>query len=356
MRGCRIALNHDALHHNLKRVKKLAPRSRVVAMVKANAYGHGLIQLAKALDSNVEYFGVACLSEAIRLRQAGCQSKILLVEGFFSKDELQEIIRHRLSIVLHQPWQVEAFLALKTKIAIDVWVKHDSGMHRLGLNTEQFKKALAQLKRCPWAEADIKLMTHFACSDHIDQNHMKKQHQTFKQLIADYAFFSVSAANSAAVLSFPDSHYQYVRPGLMLYGSSPFSEQSARELDLKPVMTFSSKIIALRHCQVGEFVGYGATWQATQPTMIATVAAGYGDGYPWQLSKEAYVLIDNTKCPIIGRVSMDMLSVDVTQLNSPHIDQEVILWGDKLPVETVASFSNTISYDLLCRVGLQAHR
>ena len=354
MRGCKLTLNEKALLHNLEVSKAYAPNARVVAMVKANAYGHGLINVASILDAHVDYFGVACLSEGIQLREAGCQSSILLMEGFFNEAELADIRAHGLSIVLHERWQVEALMRATGEKKIDVWLKYDSGMHRLGFSINAFNKALKHLSRCDWVADDIKLMTHFACADSLPE--VTKQHELFQSVTDGHPFFSLSAANSAAVISFPDSHYQYIRPGIMLYGSSPLFGKSAKAMGLKSVMTFSSKIIALRECKAGESVGYGADWVALKPTMIATVAAGYGDGYPRHITSEAFVVIDGISCPIIGRISMDMLNVDVSSLSNVHIEQDVILWGDELPIDTVASFSNTISYDLLCRMGLQVHR
>ena len=229
-------------------------------------------------------------------------------------------------------------------------------MHRLGLTPKQFKTALNQLSLCAWVADDIKLMTHFACAEQADKSHTNSQYALFESLRSEWPSLSVSAANSAAIFNHPNTHYQFIRPGIALYGSSPFMEKSANDLGLKAVMTFSSKIIALRDCQAGETVGYGATYHCDGLKTIATVAAGYGDGYPRHITNEAFVMIAGVACPIVGRVSMDMLTVDVSNLAFPYIEQPVILWGEALPIDTVASFSNTISYDLLCRVGLQIHR
>lgn len=356
MNPCNVTIDTDALLYNLSIIKKLAVNSKVVAMVKANAYGHGLIKIAKAIDGQVDYLCVARLSEAIKLRNCGLKSKILLAEGIFSVDELAEVCLHNLSMVVHEAWQVEALVSTKLKSEFDVWLKYDCGMHRLGFNELQFAKALKKLQACKSVAKDIKFITHFSCADHQDQLQTKSQYKKFQQIINDLPSYSISAANSASIIDFPISQNQYIRPGIMLYGSSPILHQDAKALGLKSVMTFSSEIISLRNCKAGEFVGYGATWQAKIATKIATVAAGYGDGYPRDVNTKAYVLIDGIQCPIVGRVSMDMLSVDVGHLSLVKIGQKVLLWGDELPVDLVSSFSNTISYDLLCRAGLNAYR
>ncbi len=356
MNPCKITFDADALIHNLTIAKKYAVNSKVVAMVKANAYGHGLVKTAKILEQQVDFLGVARISEAIQLRNAGIKSKILLAEGIFSNKELSDVCLHNLSVVVHEPWQVEALLKLKPKSKIDVWLKYDAGMHRLGFSELQFVLALKKLQSCHAIGKNIKLMTHFACADHKDQLQTNAQYKNFRQIITDYVSHDISVANSAAIIGFSDSHNQYIRPGIMLYGSSPMLHQDAESLGLKPVMTFSSEIISLRDCQAGETVGYGATWQASKPTIIATIAAGYGDGYPRDINEKAYVLIDKIKCPIVGRVSMDMLTIDVGHLPNAKIGNKVLLWGAGLSVDIVASFSNTISYDLLCRAGLNAYR
>lgn len=334
----------------------MAPNADVVAMVKANAYGHGLKEVARSLQRLVDYFGVACLSEGIQLREAGCRTNILLMEGFFSPEELFEIRAYGLSVVVHEPWQVESILKSGSKHQLDVWLKFDSGMHRLGFDEAGFVKALKSLQACDWVSNDIKLMTHFACADKVDSEHAYHQLTSFLKLVKPYPKLSLSVANSAAVLSLPNSHYQYIRPGLMLYGASPLPEQSAKSLGLQPVMTFSSKVIAIRHCQKGESVGYGAGWKATKPSKIATVAVGYGDGYPRHITDKAVVLINGNRAPIVGRVSMDMLSIDITGFRNIQIGQNIILWGEGLSIDEVAAFSNTITYDLLCRMGLNAYR
>lgn len=356
MRECQLTLNYDALRHNLALTKTYAPNASIVAMVKANAYGHGLVNVAMALEKHVGYFGVACLSEGIQLREAGCRARILLMEGFFSADELFEIQAYGLSVVLHENWQVNALLASSCQKKIDVWLKFDSGMHRLGFNPISFVAAIESLSKCKWVGNDIKLMTHFACADGYDPRFTKQQHETFLKIVKRYPHFSLSAANSAAVLSLPTSHHQYIRPGLMLYGATPIAAQSASQLSLQAVMIFSSKIIAIRQCKRGESVGYGAHWVAPKPSTIATVAVGYGDGYPRHINDKAVVSINGQRVPIVGRVSMDMLTVDISALVNIQIGQRVILWGQELSIDDVAAFSHTISYDLLCRMGLNAYR
>jgi alanine racemase len=359
MRPCRIEIDKDALLHNLSVVKQKAPNSKIVAMVKSNAYGHGAVEISTVLASNVDYLGVAAIDEALVLRKAGIVAPILLAEGFFSADELPAICHHKFSIVVHSLWQLTTLLEHPQKGLIDVWLKFDSGMHRLGFNKEGFAFAIERLLQAKWISQDIKLMTHYATAD--DGFHPKTllQDMRFRELISDFPDFSTSFANSAMLLNSTrnqDAMGGYVRPGLMLYGCSPIANKSAAALNLRPVMTLKSEIISLRNCQAGESVGYGAVWSAPTDTLIATVAIGYGDGYPRHLGKQAYVMVEDQKCAIIGRISMDMLMIDVSKLKKPYIGQEVILWGQHLPIEEVATFSNTVNYDLLCRSGLHRLR
>lgn len=356
MTGCNISIDHQALFDNLARVKTLAPSSNIVAMIKANAYGHGAVAIAKALEGQVAYFGVARMGEAIALRQSGIKSKILLAEGFLSPKELGDIALHNIAVVVHAPWQVKEILRKQTKMPLDIWLKYDSGMHRLGFDEWAFSAALDKLKTCVWVQSDIKLMTHFATADEPSHPLFETQLQRFKTLSQQYPELPTSAGNSAALFQLSPHRFDYVRPGLMLYGASPFTAKTAKQLNLKPVMQFISTIIAVRECHEGESVGYGATWVAAKPTRIATVAAGYADGYPRHINQQAYALVDGTACPIVGRVSMDMLTIDVTHLKEVTIGMPVTLWGDGLPVDEVAAFSNTIAYDLLCRTGLRVFR
>lgn len=358
MRPCTLEISTSALLHNLAIAKQHAPSAQVVGMVKANAYGHGLIEVGRVLAPHVAYLGVACLEEALQLRSAGIDIPILLMEGFFSRDELAEIAHHSLAFVIHQPEQLRTLLlqGQRYQHPFEVWLKYDSGMHRLGFDKAQFLEAIQQLLACPWVHHELRLMSHFSCADVPNDKRTTEQLTRFFSVVAAYPSYPRSLANSAAILSYPDSHQHYIRPGLMLYGASPLVNVTSKALGLKAVMAFKSKVIALRQCQQGEQVGYGGAWQAKRSSVIATVAAGYGDGYPRHICDESYVLIDHVRCRIVGRVSMDMLTVDVTHLAETYIGQEVILWGDDLPIEEVSRFAHTLSYDLLCRASMRATR
>ncbi len=352
MRPCHITIDTDALLHNLARVKHFSPNALVVAMVKANAYGHGVSNVCPIISSHVHHFGVACLEEALTIETLGLKSKILLAEGFFSKEELDLINKHQFSTVIHNQWQLNTLLAAKLKKPVSVWLKHDSGMGRLGFDDSGFLQAYDALTQCSWVNKPLVLMSHMACADEGNNTHTNKQKQSFENLTSSLAG-EFSVANSATICAYPELALDYVRPGLMLYGVSPLLGVTANDLKLKPVMHYKSEIIAIKTKHRGESVGYGASWKCEKTAKVAVVAVGYGDGYPWMTKPGAYALVAGHPCPIVGRVSMDMLTVDISEHTSVALGDEVILWGAGLSVEKVASFSNTLSYQLLCHASLR---
>lgn len=340
-------INTSALLHNFQRIRDVAPHSKVLAVLKANAYGHGLLAVAAQLR-DAGAFGVARIDEALALRAGGIVKPIVLLEGFFHADELSQIVASNLQVVVHHLAQVEALVKAELESPIHVWLKIDSGMHRLGISPEQFADVYQQLMQSNNVLKPMRLMTHFACAD--EPNNQATQHQLdlFLKTIQGCEG-ELSLANSAGVVAWPQSHGDWIRPGLALYGVSPMEQGRAMEHGLKPVMTFSSSVIAVRQVKAGDAVGYGASWVAPKDTRLAVVAIGYGDGYPRNAPCGTPVLINGKRYPIVGRVSMDMTTVDIGDDEIPH-GAQVVLWGDELPVEEIAALVQTIPYELLCNI------
>ncbi len=339
-----VEIDPDALRANLARVRMRAPRARVLAVVKADAYGHGLVTVARALAA-ADGFAVARVEEGVVLRRAGIGHRIVVLAGFFDRDEAEAAARYRLEPVIHDPGQL-AFLPE----GVRPWLKFDSGMHRLGLDEAGFRAALARLK----AREPV-LMTHLACADDPRRPETARQLDRFERLTRG-GVLARSAANSAAILACPRSHYQWVRPGLMLYGVSPFPDRTGAELGLRPAMAFRSRLIAVRDLAAGEAVGYGGAWTASRPTRLGVVAAGYGDGYPREVRPGTPVWIGGRRVPVVGRVSMDLITVDLTDHPTAAAGDAVTLWGPPLPVEAIAAGANTIPYTLMCGITARVPR
>ncbi len=350
MRPLQARIDFSALQHNLGVARGHAPQSRTIAVIKANGYGHGLLRVARALET-ADGYAVLNVGEAVALREAGFNQTILLLEGFFSADELPTLAEYRLASVIHCPEQIEMLEMAGLPVKLDVFLKLNSGMNRLGFRPEAFSAALQRLQAAR-AVGRVTLMTHFACADAIKG--------TAQGVAAQLACFDGlaagldeprSLANSAAILRYPETHGDWVRPGIMLYGSSPFADASAASLDLKPAMTLTSAIIGLQELQAGEAVGYGATYRAEHPARVGIVACGYADGYPRHAPTGTPVLVNGQRSRTLGRVSMDMLCVDLTGIPGAGIGSPVTLWGKGLPVEEVAAAAGTISYELLCALA-----
>lgn len=335
----------SALAHNL-RIARRATAARVIAVIKANAYGHGLLQAADALH-DADAYALLDVRDAVALREAGFRQPLLLLEGFFSLDELPLLAEYELSCVIHSQRQLDWLDAYPRRNGLSVWLKLNSGMNRLGFAPMEFPAVLEKLK-AHRAVRDITLMTHFAQAD--ETAGIDAQLDVFKQLSAPHRL-PCSLANSAALLRHPQTHADWVRPGIMLYGSSPFAEVGARELGLRPVMTLSSEIISIRQLKAGEAVGYGATFRADSTMRIGTVACGYADGYPRHAPTGTPILVDGQRTRILGRVSMDMLAVDLSEIPDAKIGSRVVLWGEGLPVDEVARAAGTLSYELLCALA-----
>ena len=337
----------SALNNNLH-VARRATAARVMAVIKANAYGHGLLRAADALR-DADGFALLDVRDAVQLREAGFRQPILLLEGFFSRDELPLLAEYELTSVIHSQHQLDWLDAYPRRHGLSVWLKLNSGMNRLGFGPAEFSAVLEKLKSHR-AVCDTTLMTHFAQAD--EAVGIDAQHEVFKQL-AGTQRLPCSLANSAALLRHPQTHGDWVRPGIMLYGSSPFADVSAQQLGLQPVMTLSSEIISIQHLQAGDAVGYGLMFRAEHSMRIGTVACGYADGYPRHAPSGTPILVDGQRTRTLGRVSMDMLAVDLTGLPDAKVGSRVVLWGEGMPVDEVARAAGTISYELLCALALR---
>lgn len=352
-RPTKITINLTALRHNLRLIKKLAPHSAILAMVKSNAYGHGLERVALALP-NVDALGVACIEEGLLLRAAGITNPIVLMEGLFNVDELAKVIAERFSVVVHHESQVQILEKNSGGVAIPVWLKIDTGMHRLGFTPTEVKKIYQRLLNCSIVKKPVGLMSHFAESDLLAGTSTLQQIEVFNTVTADLTG-PRSLANSAGILAWPSAHYEWVRPGIMLYGASPFKGQHAVKYDLQPVMSLSSELIAIHQLAKGARVGYGGTWMCPEEMRVGIVGIGYGDGYPWHAKNGTPLLVNGHLCPLVGRVAMDMIAVDLRTQPDAKIGDTVLLWGPGLPVEIIAEHSDTIAYELLTRITQRVH-
>jgi alanine racemase len=345
----RALIDTQALRHNLKTIRARAGNARVMAVVKANAYGHGLVPTGLAL-ADADALAVARLEEGLALRAAGITRPIVLLEGVFSREQLNEAAAHGLDFVVHDALQIELLESSGSAQRFVLWVKIDTGMNRLGFAPAQFAAALLRLRALTPAAREIRLMTHLACANERDDGATRAQLERFHKATHGLSF-RTSIANSAGLFGMLPIYCDWVRPGLALYGASPFVDCTAAELGLKPVMTLTTSVIAVRRVSRGETVGYGGAWVAARDSTIAIVAAGYGDGVHRSLAAGTPVLVDGQRAALAGRVSMDMLAVDVSAASAVRVGTPVVLWGDRLPVETVARCAGTIPYELLCSVS-----
>lgn len=339
-------IHQNALRHNLQRVRQMAPESKVWAVVKANGYGHGLRIATEAL-SLADGFALLNIEDAIQLREEGCRKPILLLEGVFSPDDYMQCAVYQFTPVIHSAlqlaWLADSFLPRQ----IPVYLKLNTGMNRLGFAPENVDSVLGHLRTLRHVK-DITLMTHFANAD-VDRG--ADSALALFDVLTGESHLPRSLANSAAIFAVPQSHGDWVRPGIMLYGASPFADRSAASLDLKPAMTLASEIIATQYLMPGDSVGYGSTFVADRPTRIGVVACGYADGYPRHAPTGTPVIVDGQRVPLLGRVSMDMLAVHLGSAPDAGIGSSVELWGKQLPIDEVASVAGTIAYELLCALA-----
>lgn len=344
-RATQAIIDLHALRENYQLAKRMAPNASAYAVVKANAYGHGLAPVANALKASADGFAVACVDEAIALRELGVLLPILVLEGPMDALECQSAIELDLELAIHNQQQISWLQALSGGV-VHVFVKVDSGMHRLGFAVHEVPGVVSQLRGLESVNG-IQLMSHFACADEPGHPFVAQQMQALQTLAP--MKLPMSLCNSAAVITLPECHKQSIRPGIMLYGSSPLVDKIGPELDLAPVMTLQSNIIALHDIRAGESVGYGQGYIVEKDSRIAAVAIGYGDGYPRSAKNGTPVLIKGQMCPLAGRVSMDMITVDVTGLDI-HLGDTVTLWGTGLSADVVAQHCDTISYELFCQL------
>ncbi|WP_421220088.1 alanine racemase [Aeromonas enteropelogenes] len=342
------SIDLDALQHNFAVVRRHAPHSKIIAVLKANAYGHGLLPVAHAL-ARADAYAVARVEEALVLRANGFTKPILVLGGFFSAEALPLLAAHDLQTTIHTREQLALLEQAHLPAPIKVWLKLDTGMNRLGLRAEELPAFIERLTRCKNVVQPFNLMTHFSQSDEQDGPATQLQIAEFNRLTAHLPG-ERAMANSAGILAWPDSRSDWIRPGIMLYGASPFGGQLASEHDLRPVMTLKSQLIATRVCKQGENVGYGGHWVAPHDTILGVVAVGYGDGYPRMAPEGTPVLVNGRRVPVVGRVSMDMITVDLGPGARDKSGDEVTLWGEGLPVEQVAEKIGTIPYELLTRL------
>lgn len=335
-----------ALRHNLGVARAHAPHAKVFAVIKANAYGHGLLRAANALRE-ADGFAVLEFDAAIKLREAGYTQRIVLLEGFFDAREAVTGAAQKIASVVHTEEQFAWIDPLIIRSRLDVLLKINSGMNRLGFAPQAVRSAYDTLQESP-AVGKITLMSHFADAD--GAGGVAAQMAVFERAVAGIAA-PRSLANSAATLRYPETHFDWIRPGILLYGSSPFTDRSAVDLGLKPVMTLASKIIGVCDLKPGDTVGYGGTFRAERPMRIGIVACGYADGYPRHAPSGTPVRVAGRMTTTVGRVSMDMLCVDITDMPDAEIGTPVVLWGEGNPIDAVAQAAGTVSYELMCALA-----
>ena len=344
MRPIKARIDLAALHDNLRVAQKLAPQSKIMAVLKANAYGHGLLRAANAL-TKAAGFAVLNIEDAISLREAGFDQTILLLEGFFDREELRLVHEYHLATVVHQQEQLRLLLQVAPG-KLDVHLKINSGMNRLGFKPDDFSNAMSALRQARLSS--LTLMTHFATAD--EPAGVREQLTLFREITAGLSH-PKSMANSAALIRYPETHADWVRPGIMLYGATPFPDRSAAEIRVKPAMTLSSAIIAIQNLQSGESVGYGSGFRADHSMRVGVIACGYADGYPRLAPTGTPVLVEGERVTTVGRVSMDMICVDLGKVPQARVGSSVELWGAGLPVDEVARCAGTVGYELLCAVA-----
>ena len=337
----------SALRHNLQRVRELAPNSQVMAAIKADAYGHGALQVAAALDQ-ADSLAVATLEEAMQLHWHGESRPVVVLGGVQHLAEMRTAAEHGFQLVIHDDSHIEFLRQLEPVWNLTVWVKLDTGMHRLGFDPNRAGELQQLLVDTPHVRL-IGWMTHFACADDLAHPLTEQQLSRFEEALVGIDG-DRSIANSAGIMAWPASHADWVRPGIMLYGSSPFMGNPAADYGLQPVMSLRSNLISIHEVAAGEGVGYGQTWVCPQNTTVGVVGVGYGDGYPRHAPNGTPVSIAGQRLPIIGRVSMDMICVDLGELPSASVGDVVELWGDSISVDEIAEAAGTISYELFCRL------
>jgi len=355
IRSAHALIRLESLTHNLNLIRSYAPNAKVMAVVKADAYGHGLIKTAQALNQS-DAFAVACINEALTLRSAGILHPIICLQGFANQQELRDFSNSNIQAVVHSEHQIALLCSEKLKQGLCIWLKIDTGMSRLGFSEEEAQTVYQQLVNCSNV-SKIRLMTHLANADILDEASTYRQQANFDQAIAGIEGCERSIANSAASFAYPKTQRDWIRPGLALYGISPFqNEQSHPNVsELKPVMSVRAPVIAIKQVKQGDRIGYGGSYTCPQDMRIGIVAMGYADGYPRSLEKTVPVSVRGCLCDVLGRVSMDMITIDLSDCDC-EIGEHIELWGDDVPVADIAEAANTITYELLCRIAAHVRR
>ncbi len=354
-RHTKAIIHLDAIKANYQLANQLAPDSQNIAVIKANAYGHGCIEVARHLESMVPAFAVAFIEEAVELRDGGITKPILILEGINEPAELEYAIHHDIWVMVESELQCKLITASALQSKLHVWLKLDTGMHRLGLSEKHFPVVYEQLSSCAWVSDAMVACSHMACASDTDSDMTRQQLKRFLALTKDLSL-TTSIANSAALSGFPKTRLHWNRPGIMLYGVSPFDSTHPLDINLKPAMTFTSTVIGIRNIEKGETVGYGATWKAKESATIATIGAGYADGYPRHAANGTPILVAGQNAKLAGQVSMDMITADVSQCSGIKIGDPVELWGEHVNANDVAFSAKTISYELLTSVSQRVPR
>jgi alanine racemase len=365
-RSSRITIHPEALQHNLNRAKHIAPNSKALAVIKADAYGHGAVATAGILHEIVDGFAVSCIPEAVELREARISKPITILQGHQSVDDLRVAAHYDLRLTIHDDRQLSLLDQYShnqpLKKGFDINLKIDTGMHRLGFQPERTAELYQKLTKHPLVNADsLFLMTHLSCADELDKEVTKQQLDCFSDAtkhIVSPAPITKSIANSAGILAWEDSHADWIRPGIMLYGSSPFAGSHRDEHDLKASMTLQAPIIAVHELKKGDSIGYGASWQCPTDMSVAVIACGYADGYPRHAKSGTPIWINGAEAPLLGRISMDMIVIDINKYEkgSIQVGDLAELWGKNLSVDIIAHHAETISYELLCNAGIACEK
>lgn len=346
MRPTLIQVRLDAIKDNYRLACQTSPGAKTMAVIKANAYGHGLLPVARALEPLVPAFAVASMDEAMQLRDGGIEAPVAVLQGINDASDITEAAERNFWLVMHETWQIELLLNSNTPAPVNAWLKLDSGMHRFGLSVSELDAYCERVLASGKVKPDLVLCTHLAAADELDKPLTMAQLRVFQASASRYDL-PLSIANSAGILYWPKTHAAWNRPGIMLYGINPVPSASRKNMGLRPAMSFHSEVIAIRHLAAGEAVGYGADWVVQRPSVVGTIPVGFGDGYPRHAPSGTPVLVNGRRVPLAGRVSMDAISVDLTDLESAAVGDLVELWGDNLPIDEVASSAGTISYALI---------